>query len=176
MRLTPEDIRRIAVRSIQERLLALSRIDPDIPRVNPDSIYGPQTAASVKAFQIKYRLPASGKVDFDSWKALETIYNDSVYLLQKPDSADYFFLPLSGDSLSEGEISDTAAALQIMLNTISEDFNSIPALTYTGQYDPATSGAVREFQNATGLPVNGIVDKATWNAITRYYNKRRDFI
>lgn len=42
-----------------------------------------------------------------------------------------------------------------------------PNFIVTGIYDQTTQNAVREFQRVNGLPVTGIVDAATWQALYR---------
>ena len=39
----------------------------------------------------------------------------------------------------------------------------------SGISDEATFNAVKEFQMGFGLPVTGLVDRATWDAIYAYY-------
>lgn len=43
----------------------------------------------------------------------------------------------------------------------------------TGSYDDRTEWAVRSFQESAGLPVNGVVDNATWDAIAADYSRER---
>jgi peptidoglycan hydrolase-like protein with peptidoglycan-binding domain len=40
----------------------------------------------------------------------------------------------------------------------------------TGTYDQSSANAVREFQSLVMLPVTGLVDILTWNAITDRFN------
>lgn len=39
----------------------------------------------------------------------------------------------------------------------------------SGIFDEITLNAVKEFQEGFGLPVTGLVDRATWDAIYNYY-------
>lgn len=59
--------------------------------------------------------------------------------------------------------------LQNMLRLISQADGSIPLINPDGIFGPQTEAAVIVFQNDAGLPANGIVDFATWDAIFRAY-------
>lgn len=62
------------VRTIQEQLNAIAKIYSAIPTLAVDGAYGPKTAASVKAFQRIFNLPATGIVDIATWYKISQIY------------------------------------------------------------------------------------------------------
>lgn len=55
------------VRQLQEQLDAIAQIYTAIPRIQPDGIYGQQTAAAVREFQNIFGLPQTGVTDFATW-------------------------------------------------------------------------------------------------------------
>ena len=57
------------------------------------------------------------------------------------------------------------SSLQEMLRTIAYVDRSVPFLRPTGQFDEATLEAVMTCQKCHGLPVTGVVDRQTWNAV-----------
>lgn len=59
--------------------------------------------------------------------------------------------------------------LQQMLLTISQEYPQIPPVIPDGRFGERTLEAVMVFQRDFGLPVTGVVDNATWDAITRAY-------
>jgi peptidoglycan hydrolase-like protein with peptidoglycan-binding domain len=59
---------------IQEILAYLSTMIPEIPFVRPDGIFGPETTASVKAFQKYTGLEPDGIVDEETWNRLIEMY------------------------------------------------------------------------------------------------------
>ena len=63
-----------AVLQIQEQLARIRQVYTAIPALSTDGIYGQQTAASVKAFQEIFGLPASGIVDYPTWYKISQIY------------------------------------------------------------------------------------------------------
>ncbi len=64
------------VRILQEYLNYISRFISEIPSVSPTGYFGPQTEASVKAFQSAYVLPANGLVNAATWGAIANLYSD----------------------------------------------------------------------------------------------------
>ncbi len=58
------------------------------------------------------------------------------------------------------------SALQEMLRTIAFVERRLPFLRPSGCFDEATLEAVMCFQRDHGLPVTGVVDRQSWNAIT----------
>ena len=59
--------------------------------------------------------------------------------------------------------------LQGYLRTISRYKNNIPLIIIDGIYSEETKDAVKEFQRLNSLPVTGVVDEKTWNAIYLEY-------
>lgn len=60
-------------------------------------------------------------------------------------------------------------SLQHMLNHLARTLEGLPRLAETGIFDEATLEAVMIFQRDFDLPVTGIVDQLTWDAITEAY-------
>lgn len=62
------------VRTIQTQLNRIAQVYTAIPTLAVDGIYGPKTAASVRAFQQIFSLPATGVVDIGTWYKISAIY------------------------------------------------------------------------------------------------------
>ena len=69
----------------------------------------------------------------------------------------------------ESFIGAPVRSLQTMLRVISEDDPHLPSLIPDGIYGTSTEIAVTSFQRQYGLPVTGIADQATWDAIVTAY-------
>lgn len=67
-------------------------------------------------------------------------------------------------------VGKAVTSLQTMLRTLAMCGNEIPAVIPDGIYGPATGEAVRSFQKIHGLPVTGVTDFTTWNAIRKAYS------
>jgi len=61
--------------------------------------------------------------------------------------------------------------LQHMLNQLARRNPPLPRLAETGIFDELTLEAVMIFQRDYPLPVTGVVNETTWNAITAEYRK-----
>jgi len=61
-------------------------------------------------------------------------------------------------------------SLQTMLRVLSRDDRRYPSIIPDGIYGADTSAAVSEFQRHNNLPVTGIADKQTWDAIADAYD------
>jgi peptidoglycan hydrolase-like protein with peptidoglycan-binding domain len=71
-----EGTERPGVFIIQEVLAYISTIVPEIPFVQPDGIFGPETASAVTAFQRIYGLEPTGIVDEETWNKLISVYRE----------------------------------------------------------------------------------------------------
>ena len=60
-------------------------------------------------------------------------------------------------------------SLQTMLRVLSKDDASLPTVIPDGIYGPLTMQAVSTFQRKYGLPVTGIVNQQTWEAVIGKY-------
>lgn len=69
----------------------------------------------------------------------------------------------------ESFISQPIRSLQTMLRVISESSNQIPTVVPDGIYGQTTMRAITEFQRNFGLPLTGITDQRTWDAIVQEY-------
>lgn len=65
----------------------------------------------------------------------------------------------------ESFVGQPVRSLQTMLRIIAEDDPRHPSPIPDGIYGPQTMAAVMEFQKLHGLPVTGVADQATWEAI-----------
>ena len=140
-----------------------------IPIVNPDGIYGPETAAAVMAFQERAGLLPTGEVDLATWNAIYAAYTEALKRRAKPHSISPFPNE-KGYDISEGEYSDIVAIVQFMLRLIANTYDDIDGNAPDGVYGEATAKDIRTFQKMHRLPVTGRVDKATWDALADAYN------
>ena len=108
--------------------------------VTVDGIFGPKTAAAVRAFQNAKHLTADGIVGPKTWSAL---------ILQ----------------VSEGSTGDAVRGVQEEFQYRNLSGDPSKGLQVDGIFGPKTTAAVRGFQQALGITVDGIVGPLTWRAL-----------
>ncbi len=157
-----------AIFNLQRYLRGISRFDPDIPSVDEDGIFGDATRASLEAFQQKYGLPITGVADATTWARLFDEYLATVEAATRPDPV-YLFPRFPPDySVGRGDENVVVAVIQTLLRDIillyGQDATLLPL---DGVYGELTEEAVRDFQRIQRLPVDGRVDRVTWNRLAR---------
>jgi len=71
----------------------------------------------------------------------------------------------------ESFVGQPIRSLQTMLRVLSEDDPSHPAVIPDGIYGQETMNAVSHFQRRHGIPVTGVTDQDTWEAILAHYEE-----
>ncbi len=160
-----------SVFEIQTFLNNLSRVDTDIPRVNPDGIYGSTTENAVLAFQKKYGLTQSGLVDFITWRSMLKRSKEALELTNEPISISPFSTYIEGGELIIGDSGEIVFLVKMMLRTAGSSYPLGEELSEGMIFDEATEEAVMDFQVINGLAPTGRVDKITWNRLSMAYNK-----
>lgn len=74
---------------------------------------------------------------------------------------------------NESFVGQPVRSLQTMLRVIAESDPRHQSVIPDGIYGPDTMAAVTQFQRIHGLPVTGITDQATWEAITAIHEPAR---
>jgi peptidoglycan hydrolase-like protein with peptidoglycan-binding domain len=105
-----------------------------------DGIFGPKTETAVKAFQKAKKLTVDGKVGEKTWSAIViTVKKGSTGDAVRGVQEEFQFRNLSGDPTKGPQID--------------------------GIFGPVTDAAVRGFQDALEITVDGIVGQVTWRAL-----------
>lgn len=158
-----------AIREIQENLQILYKDGYSLPYVGVDGIYGDATADAVGDFQYAVGIEPTGVVDVDTWTALVAAARQAQVRAQESAAIKPFERQLQNNEIKMGEISDLVTIIQLMLKTLTEyEYGEVVA---DGFYGDVTENAIIDFQRRNGLEPTGVVDKITWNALARAYNK-----
>lgn len=161
-----------AVRVIQNALNVVSRNYPAVPRVTVDGIFGESTENSVRTFQRIFNLTSDGVVGEATWNKLSLLYV-AILRLAELDSEG---LTLFGSSfeypqaLRRGDSDRSVVILQYMLNVVAEFYDSVSSAGSSGVFDAQTENSVLSFQRAFSLNRDGVVGRATWDALYRAYS------
>lgn len=157
-----------AAAQVQLWLRVIARQNGEAPLPAVDGVYSENTADAVRRFQSAHNLPANGIVDFATWNAIRAAYLPAAAAESLPVPLEV--LPPSRGQISEGQAGGNIYILQAILNALAPHYANIQPLPYSGEFDAATRDSIREIQRAAGLPINGAVDRFTWNAIANLYN------
>ncbi len=105
-----------------------------------DGIFGAKTEAAVKAFQKAKKLSVDGQVGPKTWAAIII-------------------------TVKKGSKGDAVRGVQweFQFRNLSDDPSNAPAID--GIFGPKTDKAVRGFQDALDIDVDGIVGPITWRAL-----------
>lgn len=163
------------VRRIQQRLDRISTNFPNIPKIDPaDGIFDADTERAVRAFQQQFELTPDGLVGRATWYRIAFIYNN-VKRLSELDSEGLLLSDVSRqfpETLREGARGPGVQILQYFLAIVGEYYDELPrwqAAQVDGLFGPQTRAAVAAYQQLVGLPVTGVVDRATWDALVSTY-------
>ena len=163
----PEDYINRPVRSLQTMLRVLSAVFPELPRVDPDGIYGKSTEKAVRAFQAREHLPVTGTADNETWTHLTGCYLRHAPAVLPPEPLCISWDP--GQAILPGEENLHLYLMQAMMAALSKLYAEAGAPEITGRYDAATKKAVLELQALFGLDANGVIDQRFWAHLSRLY-------
>ena len=160
------------VRRLQIRLNRISANYPSIPKiVRTDGIFANDTESAVRVFQRVFNLTEDGIVGKTTWYTILRIYN-AVKKLNEIDSEGITLEEITKqypENLGSGSMGLGVQSLQYFIDYLSAYYDTVPSLVIDGVYGGATDEAVRAVQRTFGLPVTGIVDENTWEALYRAY-------
>ena len=159
------------IRQLQTMLRSIQIARGDKVTVPVDGIYDTATRAAVESIQRERGLPVTGAADYATYSQIYALALEADFAASEP-------LPLyafpKGRTLRAGEVSDLVILVQVLLNALTDGYDDHTPFALNGRYTDDVATAIRRFQMRNGLPPTGDVDKATWNALVRNYNKYRD--
>ena len=105
---------------------------------------------------------------YSSTQILRSYYGDVQIVNNAPIQGITSSYP--GTPLRRGTSGPSVVIIQTELNRISQSYPAIPKINpVDGIFGAQTEAAVRKFQQVFNLTVDGIVGRATWYALVRYY-------
>ena len=155
------------IRSLQTMLRVLAEDDPSHARLVPDGIYGPETTIAVSRFQRLHGLPVTGITDQDTWETVVQEYDSA--LIRIGEAWPIYVILEPGQVIRRGERNPHLYLVQAMLTTLAQTYESIPKPGFSGILDDATADSLGAFQQLSGLPMSGHLDKHTWKHLALQY-------
>ena len=163
----PESFLSQPIRSLQTMLRIIAENNPAYERIIPDGIYGPETVSAVSAFQRIHGLPVTGVTDAGTWDTIVEIYDDAV--VEQAEAHPLWIVLNPGQVIRKGERHPNLYLVQAILTVLSENYHSIARPEATGILDNLTADALSSFQELSGLPMTGNLDKHTWKQLALQY-------
>lgn len=160
------------VELIQRKLNRISTNFPGIPKIYPaDGFFGKSTTDAVKKFQEVFDLNVDGLVGRGTWNQIQFIYNavKKLYTVNSEGLKISDVTTRYTDTLSEGSSGDGVLTIQYYLSYIALFIQTVQPAAMDGSFGPATTNAVKSFQQSYGLPITGVVDRLTWDRIENVY-------
>ena len=151
------------VTELQKMLRAVSYSRVDIPKVNPDGVFGKETTEALRIFQRQIGLAPTGEADFTTWNALRSeaeLSRDGASggkMLDAFPGADYV--------AKIGEKSSIVYLIQVILSDISHTYDGLEDVEITGEFDNATYEGVKLFQFYQRIKKKKKKDKKTRHAL-----------
>lgn len=163
----PESFVAQPIRSLQTMLRVIAQEDENQPSVVPDGIYGTQTTSAVAAFQRNHGIPSTGVTDQATWEAIVAVYEPALIRVDAAQPLEIILDP--GEVLVVGSTDPNIYVLQAVLTVLSNSYSSITPPGFSGVLDEPTSQSLLSFQELTGLPMSGELDKITWKNLAIQY-------
>ncbi len=155
--------------ALQRKLLRAIRIAKLEVRIEPAELkkqeLGPTTVAAIKAFQKKYGIKDSGKLDPETFERLESVAasrpsRKKMLKVKSPETLAAPKRPLRLNMVN-GRVGDLQRSLAFLGHNVAKhEFD-------THTFGATTRRAVLAFQRSRGLPVTGHLEGATLKAISR---------
>lgn len=157
---------------VQAMLNRISQDYPAIPKIwPPAAVFDENTETAVRKFQQIFNLTVDGIVGKATWYKMIYLYNainDLSELVSEGQRFSRVNFQYPG-TVSRGQRGEAVSALQYMLSLIGEFYDVIPPVQVDGVYGADTEAAVRAFQQAAGLPADGVAGEQTWVQVYRVF-------
>lgn len=163
----PESFISQPIRSLQTMLRVIAENDPLHERVIPDGIYGPETVGAVSTFQRLHGIPVTGVTDNATWDTIVEVYEEAI--IQQAEAYPLFIVMNPKQVIRRGERHPNVYLVQAILAVLSDSYQSIGKPEFTGILDSTTSDSLASFQELSGLPMTGNLDKHTWKQLALQY-------
>ena len=155
------------VRSLQYMLRRLSREYPFLPELVPDGIFGEETLEAVMLFQRELHPPVTGIVDLElwndireRWEKVERKFGDARALRAFPSEQ---------TAVEPGGEEEFLILPQMMFRLLSRYLNGFAEDEADGIHGEDSVHNTRLLQRMAGLEETGVMDRQTWDVLSRLY-------
>lgn len=155
------------VRSLQYMLDQLAIHNDNLIRLAVDGMFGERTLEAVMVFQREYHLPVNGVVNLDTWDTIREAYFKTELLYGCPPPLNV--LPNGSYTAAEGVESEPMLIVQAMFVSLTKVMTNFTLCQMNSCNDGDTHKNIREVQRLSGLPITGVMDRATWSYLVQLY-------
>ena len=155
------------VSSLQHMLGELSYAYEQLPFVAVDGEFGEETLEAVLTFQREFSPPVTGRVDQRTWDDIVRYYREWNREQAQPRLLRAF--PPRPFQVEPGERDDVMVLVQTMFALLSEVVEGIVPDRADGYHGEPSVCNTRWLQKVAGMEQTGIIDRFTWNMLTRLY-------
>ena len=155
------------VSSLQYMLGELSYVYEPLPFVAVDGVFGEETLEAVMTFQREFSPPVTGRVDQRTWDDIVRYYREWERERAQPDLLRAF--PPRPFRVEPGNRDDIMILVQTMFGVLSEQLEGIEPHRADGYHGEASVRNTCWLQRVSGMEQTGIMDRFTWNMLTRLY-------
>lgn len=156
-----------AVRSLQYMLNQLAIHNPVFLRLAVDGVFGESTLEAVMVFQRENHLPVTGVVDLTTWDSIRDAYFQAELFYGAPPPLNV--LPNGSYTAAEGAESEPILIVQAMFVSLNKVTSNFSPCQLNSCNDGDTHRNLREVQRLAGLPITGVLDRATWAYLVQLY-------
>lgn len=155
------------VRGLQYMLRRLAQRYPKLPELAVDGVFGEKTLEAVMRLQRELKLPVTGVVDRGTWNAIRDgwLALEGEQTVPRPLRA----FPGERSSVKPGEEQDFLGVPQAMFQMLARYFTGITLHPVDAVHGTESVDNVRWLQRASGRPETGVLDRQTWDMLSRLY-------
>ena len=155
------------VRNLQYMLRRLSTRYSFLPQLAMDGLFGEETLEAVMLFQRELAPPVTGVVDQRTWDAIYSTWVDLERDVSPPRALRIF--PGEGFQVSPGMSGSYMILPQTMFQLLSQKLNGIVDAAPDGYHGDASVENTRWLQGLAQLEQTGVMDRKTWDMLSRLY-------
>lgn len=155
------------VRNLQYMLWRLATRYPFLPKLAMDGLFGEETLEAVMLFQRELAPPVTGVVDQRTWDAIHSAWVDLERDFSPTRSLRIF--PGEGFQVSPGMSGDYMILPQTMFQILSQKLSGIVDAAPDGYHGDASVENTRWLQGLAQLEQTGVMDRKTWDMLSRLY-------
>ena len=155
------------VQSLQHMLDHLARTIQTLPRLPETGQFDESTLEAVMIFQRDFGLPVTGIVNQMTWETIKSAYYQNLFQYGEPPLLSVF--PSGTHSVGESDRAAEISIVQAILTELSKLIVNFEAVEFSGTNAGATLRNLMTLQTISGLPVTGVLDRATWAVLAALY-------